>query len=273
MFQRMSRGWKISKQSFRVLRLDKELLMFPLFSGLACLVVMASFIVPLWGLDVAEVDGGSPLVYLVLFAFYFSNYFVIIFFNSALIACAIIRFRGGDPTVGDGLSVAMSRVPYIFGWALVAATVGLILRVIESNSEKVGRFVAGLLGMAWSASTYFVVPVLVVEKTGPIEAIKRSFAVLRKTWGESLGANFGTGLMVFLMTLAALLPLGLGLILGHPIAIIVGVVTTVLLIILISLISAAVNAISIAALYLYAAEGSVPENFDDQLLHEAFVQK
>lgn len=279
MFGRLSKGWEISKQSFRVLKLDKELLVFPFFSGVACLMVVASFAVPLWGNEEATVlfndrqPPESPMAYVLLFAFYFANYFVVVFFNSALVACAIIRFRGGNPTVGDGLRAAMSRLPQIVGWALVAATVGVILRVIESRSEKAGRFVAGLLGMAWSAATYFVVPVLVIERTGPVEAVKRSFAVLRQTWGEALGANFGTGLIVFLLNLAACLPLIVGIVIGNQVAVVTGIVITVMLIFVITLVSAAVNAISIGALYLYAAEGSVPEHFDDQLLRDAFVAR
>lgn len=279
MFGRLSKGWEISKQSFRVLKLDKELLVFPFFSGVACLMVVASFAVPLWGNEEVTVllndrqPPESPMAYVLLFAFYFANYFVVVFFNSALVACAIIRFRGGDPTVGDGLRAAMSRLPQIVGWALVAATVGVILRVIESRSEKAGRFVAGLLGMAWSAATYFVVPVLVIERTGPVEAVKRSFAVLRQTWGEALGANFGTGLIVFLLNLAACLPLIVGIVIGNQVAVVTGIVITVMLIFVITLVSAAVNAISIGALYLYAAEGSVPEHFDDQLLRDAFVAR
>ena len=133
--------------------------MFPLLSGIACLVVLAGFVIPLWGTPQAQAIlkerhvPNDPLSYVLLFLFYFVNYFVIVFFNSALVACAIIRFRGGSPTIGDGLRVAMARVPQIAAWALLSATVGLVLRIIESRSEKVGQFVAGLLGMAWSIVT------------------------------------------------------------------------------------------------------------------------
>ena len=147
-----------------------------------------------------------------LFAFYVVNYFVIVFFNSALIACAIIRFKGGNPTIGNGFSAAFSRMPQILGWALVAATVGLILKIIESRSEKLGALVAGLLGMAWSAVTYFVVPVIVVEQAGPVQAGRRSLDILKKTWGEALTANFGIGFIVFLASLAGIIPLVLGVV-------------------------------------------------------------
>jgi hypothetical protein len=145
---------------------------------------------------------------------------------------ATVRFRGGDPTVADGLHAAVARLPQIIGWALVSATVGVILKAIESRSEKVGQFVAGLLGAGWSIATYFVVPVLVVEKVGLIAAIERSFAILRKTWGESLTAQFSIGLAVMLASLLAMVPAVLGFLLGNMATIIVGITISVLLIIL-----------------------------------------
>ncbi|MGH7139257.1 MAG: DUF6159 family protein, partial [Pirellulales bacterium] len=279
MFRRLSNGWSLAQQSMRVLQLDKELLLFPAMSGLACLLVLASFALPLWQTGEVQVvlnerqAPQSPLVYVVLFAFYFVNYFVIVFFNVGLIACAMIRFRGGDPTVGDGLRAAMARLPQIAGWALVSATVGVLLRVIESRSEKIGQIVAGLMGMAWGAATYFVVPVLVVEKVGPVDAVKRSFAILRKTWGEALTANFSIGLLVFLAYMVAIVPLLLGGLIGGPTGLIVGGVLTVLLCIVIGLASTALNTIVLAAAYLYAAEGVVPQQFDGELLRNAFTRK
>ena len=283
MFQRISNGWSLAKQSWRVLMLDKELLVFPLISGLACLMVLISFAVPLYSTQYFETvmnEGGKvqqdPIAWAILFAFYFVNYFVIVFFNTALIACAIIRFRGGDPTVTDGLSAAMSRLPQIVAWALVSATVGIILRAIESYSEKAGAFASAILGGAWSIATYFVVPVLVVEKVGPVDAIKRSFAVLRKAWGESLAANFGIGIITFLGILLSIVPIVGGFValandwmIPGVIAIICGVVSLVV----VSLISSALSSIVLGALYLYASDGEVPQQFDERSLSQAFTAK
>ena len=121
---------------------------------------------------------------------------VTIFCNSALLGCAFLRFNGENPTVGDGFRTAFARLPQIFAWALVSATVGLLLKLVEQAHEKVGQFVASLLGTAWSIMTYFVVPVLVVEKTGPMEAVSRSVALLKKTWGEALVGRMGIGLVL-----------------------------------------------------------------------------
>ncbi len=278
MFDKLANGWRLGMQAFGVLRTDKKLLIFPLLSGIACLIIMASFALPLVlskSFRNMMDNGEAPndiLIYLLLFVLYFLTYFVIIFFNSALVACALVRFNGGEPTLGDGFNAAASRMPQILGWALVSATVGLILKIIEDRSEKVGQFVAGLLGMAWSVMTYFVVPVLVVEKTGPIEAVKRSCSIIGKTWGESLVANFGVGLMIFLLFLAALIPAGLGFLMGGA-ALVVGLVITALLVIVVSLISSAVHTIITAALYQYAAEDRIPQQFEADLLQTAFVKK
>jgi hypothetical protein len=282
MFARLATGWALAKQSFRVLKMDKELLLFPVFSGIACLLVLASFAVPLFAsgqFNALFDDQGfeKPVFWALMFAFYLVNYFVIVFFNSALIACAIIRFKGGDPTLGDGFRAASSRLPQIFGWALVSATVGILLKLIESRSEKVGQFVAGLLGMAWSIVTYFVVPVLVVERLGPVDAVKRSTAILRKTWGEALGGKAGIGLVVFLCFLVAAVPAILGLALGamtNSIAVVVaGVIISVILFLIVALVSATLESIVCGALYLYAAEGTVPNQFDNGLMQEAFNKK
>lgn len=279
MFERISRGMELTRQSWRVLTEEKTLLVFPLLSGLACLAVLASFAVPLWFSGYAESVlgeerlGNDPVAYLILFAFYFVNYFVIVFFNSALISCAIIRFHGGDATVSDGLGAATSRLPQIIGWALVSATVGVLLKAIESRSEKVGQIAANLLGAAWSIVTYFVVPVLVVEGLGPIDAVKRSFSILRKTWGESIVANFSISLVVFLATIAAIVPAAIGIAVGNTAALVIGIAMTALLLITISLVSAALHTIIIAALYLYAAKGEVPRQFDEELLRSAYAQK
>lgn len=283
MFQRLSNGWELTKQSWGVLRGDVKLLLFPLLSGVACLLVLATFAIPLVStgyvsqLMEAEADEGESLRqvfgYVLLFAFYFVNYFVIVFFNSALVACAIIRFKGGTPTLSDGLSAAVVCLPQIVGWAALAATVGVVLKVIESRSERVGQVITSLIGLAWSLATYFVVPVIVVERSNPLAAMKRSSAVLKRTWGESMVTNFGVGLFTFLASLVMLLPIGLGvaalaseqLLLGA-----VGIVVGLAGLLLVSLVSSALKSITVAALYLYAAEGNVPGQYDERLFREAF---
>jgi len=279
MFARILSGWTLSKQSLVVLKADKELLLFPLMSGISLVVVSASFLVPLFVSDTirqyfqTESSSRDILVCAMLFLFYFTNYFVIMFFNAGLIGCAIIRFGGRNPTLDDGFRTAMERLPQIFGWALVSATVGMILKVIESCSEKGGQIVAGLLGLAWNVTTYFVLPVLVVEKIGPIAAFKRSTSILKNTWGEALSANIGIGIIVFFMGIFAFLPVGLGIFIGTSASVLTGIVVSVVCLILVFLISSAVGTIITVALYEYAGNNRTPSQFDQQLLEQAFAPK
>lgn len=277
MFDKLSNGWNLAKQSLRVIVLDKELLLFPLMSGISSILITLSFFVPLWMAGVlgrvVQAQGPGPAGYLLLFAFYLVNFFVIVFFNSALVACALIRFRGGDPTVADGLRAAWSRLPQIFAWSLLAASVGFLLRLLESRSRRGASIIYGLVGLAWTAASYFVIPVLVVENLGPIDALKRSATVLKKSWGEALAANFGIGLLLALCMLAAFLPALLGFMTGSTPAVVAGVVLSALLVLLVTLVQSVASAILRAALYLYASEGSVPPQFDATLLQAAFAPK
>jgi hypothetical protein len=275
MFERLRNGWRLACESLAVIRSDKKLLIFPLLSGLACVLVMLSFLLPLLLVQDQINNRDIPPVaaFIYVFAFYFVSYFVIIFFNSALVSCAIIRFNGGEPTLGDGLRAAGSRLPQILGWALVSATVGMILKLIENANDKVGKFVAGLLGMAWNAITFFVVPVLVVEKLGPINAFKRSASLVRQTWGESLTANFSISLIMILWFLLAAIPLIIGLLMQNWTAAMIGLSVSVVLWLVIGLVSAAAHVVLTSVLYQFAAQKPLPTQFDREMLEGAFKRK
>lgn len=273
-------GWALAKQSLRVLTLDKELLLFPLLSGIACLLLLASFIAGIWATGNAGEDGvtRNDVSWVLVLAYYFVNYFIIVFFNSALVACALIRFRGGDPRLADGMRAARAHLAQIAGWALLAASVGVVLKVIEGRMEFVGRIVTALLGAAWTIGSYFVVPVLVAENVGPLDAFKRSVQILRKSWGESIVGNLGLGLITTLVTIALLVVTGfaaafLAATLGSMTVAFAGMLAMVLIIVLAALIGSALNAIVLSALYLYATEGKVPQAFAGVRLQEAFVAK
>jgi hypothetical protein len=285
MFDRISNGVALARSSWQVLVKDKHLLVFPFVSGFLFLLVLASFAVPMATLvDWAQFDAhvkannGKPpaWTYAVAFAFYFCTYFVVIFCNAALVSCALLRFNGQTPTVGDGFRAALARLPQIFAWALVSATVGVILKLIENAHEKVGYYVAMVLGTAWSVMTYFVVPVLVVEKAGPVQAVSRSVSLLKKTWGEAAVGNLGLGLVLFLLAIPVVLLLVGG---GYLVATGAGPAGAALLVagviagLMHMAVSAALNTILLSAVYQYASDNAVPAGFDRSLLAGAFAPK
>jgi hypothetical protein len=276
---KLSNTWSLMGASWQVLKKDKELIVFPLISGICCLVVLASFAVPLiisgtWQPSGKDASTNENIVYYaLLFLFYFCNYFVIVFFSGATIACATMRMEGGDPTIADGLRAAADRLPLIAGWALISATVGLILRVIEDRSERLGRFVAGLLGMAWTVASFLVIPILIIDKKEPITALKESSTLFRKTWGEQLIGNFSFGLVFFLLAIPACIFVILGFMTGSGVGMIVGIGLAVMYLISLALIQSTLQAIFQAALYLYARNGRVPPGFEAELLTNAMTQR
>jgi hypothetical protein len=280
MFTRFSRSWELIKASGAVLRQDKELLLFPLFSGIAMLILFASFAVPLLATGAIErmnpENVQAPLL-VFGFVFYLVQYFIIFFFNSALVGAAMIRLDGGDPTVRDGLRIAGSRVVQILGYAAIAATVGLILRMLEERLGLIGRWIVGLLGVAFTVATFLTVPILVSRDIGPVDAVKESAVLLKKTWGENIIGNTGMGLVFFL---AFLVVFGVGTLLFVGVAqtgnnTLVAVVFGIFMLALIGmmLVQAALQGVYAAALYRYATDGNVGESFSSALLGEAFRPK
>ena len=280
MFRRIATSWELIKASAAVLAADTELLVFPIVSAIGVLVVTASFALPMLlagFFDSLAAGGATVLGAVVAFGFYLVQYFVIFFANSALVGAAMIRLRGGDPTLKDGFRIASGHAGSILGYALIASTVGMILRWISERGSFVGRIVASLLGFAWNTATYLVVPVLVIEGIGPIEAIKRSVELLKQTWGEQIAGNLSIGLVSTLVTVLVLL-VGVPLIVlaasTEAIALIVVlVIGMALALMLLALASSALSGIYTAAVYHYALTGEASGYFREDLLRGAFRLK
>jgi len=281
MFERLSRSWGLVKASATVLRQDKELLLFPVISLCALAVVVACFALPVIGLGVLDglrgPGGKSPAVYVVAFLFYFSQYFVIFFFNVALVGAAMIRLDGGNPTLGDGIRVATSKIASIAGYALIAATVGMVLRAIQERVGFVGRIIVGLLGIGWTVATYLVVPVLAARDVGPIEAVKESAALLKKTWGENVIGQVGLS-AAFAFIFMGVIFCGVALIIAAVATesiflIVAAVIILVLAIAITALVQSALAGIYAAALYRYATTGEGTKDFDASHMKLAFAPK
>src|SRR5690606_36891147 len=130
MFDKFSRSWVLVKASASVLRSDKELMLFPVISGIATVLVAATILLPAFALGVFA-DGFGLGAAVLGFAFYFVQYSGIILFNCALVGAAMIRLEGGDPTLADGFNAARARIPAILGYAAIAATVGVLLQGLK----------------------------------------------------------------------------------------------------------------------------------------------
>jgi hypothetical protein len=250
---RIARTIELAKASWRVLKADKELLLLPVLSFLATLAVAVAFLAPLLvNVDETTVEDPGTIGYVVLFIAYLVLAFITIFFNAALVHAANERMEGGDPTIGSALRGALGRVGNIFPWALVSATVSIILRAVQERGGMLGRIAGSIAGIAWSLVTFLVIPILVVEGISVGDAIKRSGSMFKRTWGENVAAQIGFGLLGFVAALPAVAVVALGIAAGESIAL-VAIAVAVLWMVGVAVVMAALNGIFQTALYRYAA--------------------
>jgi hypothetical protein len=275
---KFARTWRLMGASWQLLVQDKRLVVFPLVSGIALAAVIGLFAVPMFvamggPVHAAAQWHASPQMYLAMFVFYFLAYFVIIFFNAGLIACVLKQMDGGQPTIGYGLAFAWQRLPQICGWALLASSVGMLLRMLEERVGFIGRLIVGLLGMAWSVTSFLVVPVLVVEGSGPIESYRRSVAMLKRTWGEQIIGNVSFGLIFALFGILPAILLFMVAAKFGPAALLAAGAVLVVWLIALGLVQSTLQTIYQAAIYRYAANGEAPPGFDGGMIAAAFREK
>lgn len=272
--RKLSTTWTLMGASWRMLKQDRELLLFPVLSGLCSLALIASFAAPLilyhqvdWTRE-TELQRQFGEHYGLLFLFYFATYFIGTFFNAAIIACAMKRMRGLNPTMRDGLSEALAALHLIFAWSVVSATVGVVLRMLEDRAPWLMRLLLSFVGMLWSVATFLVVPVLVVEGKGPFAAIGESAQLLKQTWGEQLIGNFSFGLVFMLLALPGIGIVVLGALAGLPAGIPL-IVAGFIYFVLLGVVNSTLHAIFQAAVYRYAVDGEPPSGFSGDALRAA----
>jgi hypothetical protein len=272
-FTRLSNGWTISLNSFAVLKENRQLILFPILSGISMVLVISSFVVVLfassgWDIDALR-DQSTVARYGLLFLYYLINYFVIVFFNTALIHCTHLYFQGEKPTIGQGLRFSLQRIGAILSWAVFAATIGMILRLLQERLGSIGKIITGLIGIVWSIATFFVVPIIAYENLGPLSALKRSAAMMKDKWGESLGATFSFGIIQLLGVFLLVIP---SFLLGWLIHPVVGIIVFALGFFAILTVLSAAKVIFVSAVY-HQINGDPVKHFNQQLADNLFVEK
>ena len=258
-----------------MLRADRELLALPVLSFVASLVVAGVCLGLVFlvdydaarGLEEFELGPAGTIV-LILAGMVLAV--VATYFQAAMVSGARERLTGGDPTVSSALATATRRLGVIVPWALFSWTIGAALRLLEQNAGALGRFVIGLIGMAFRVVTFLAVPVLVVEQLGPITTLKRSGALFKQTWGENLVAQAGLGIISFVALLPGLIVGGL---VGAALSPVLGIVIAVPWIVVVMVVTTSLTAIFQTALYHYVTTGEVPGTFADADLPGAFDRK
>ena len=275
------RSIELMKQSWSVLKHDRELIWLPVISALVAGIVAAIVLIPVglsqdWdavsgtGESASQQVGGG--VYLAIAGLTLALAFISIFFRAALVSGAHERMMGGDPTVRSAIAGALERLPKLFGWAVITTIVGSILRAMEQRAGLLGRIVVNLVGMAWAVTTFLVIPVIVIENSGAVDSTKRSVALFRHTWGENLSAQVGFGLIGFLAFIPIVILAAIGATIGTLLGFVLIAVAVVAGIALITVLSA-LGAIFQTALYHYAVGTELAAELDATMLRDSFARK
>ena len=270
---RVENGWKITVNSFKILKANQQLIAFPILSGLCIVIVLASFFSAVfatngWSFPQVNVDNKGTQ-YLIVFIFYVINYFIVVFFNTALIHCTHLYFTGEEATIKKGLQFSLGRIGAIFTWALFAGTVGFILKMIQENSGVIGKIITGIIGFVWSIATFFVLPIIAYENVMPIDAIKRSSQIMKQKWGETLTSVFSFGLIQLAALIIAAIPC---LLLGAFVHPVFGIALFVILLFIIIVIMSATETIFVSAVY-HNVTGEPTAYFEQQLVDQLFRPK
>ncbi len=265
---RISRGWKLTKLSLRVLAKDKELILLPLIAFILNVILWGTLFatIVLWPTLLFE-ELGWLLSVVVFFFLYLVSYFIAFFFQAAVVGAAMIRLKGGDPTLSDGMRAAGRVVGKLFLWSLVSATVGVIIRSLAQRAGPLGKLILGLVGLSWAVASYFVIPVMVFERTGVWKSLKRSVAILKGSWGEALVGNLGLGFILFLLGLIAVFPVMLVAVLMQSLVpVLITLLAAIIYWFILALIGSAAHSILLTALYRYGVEGEISEDFPRRYL-------
>lgn len=271
--ERIRRSWELGKISWGVLRSDRSLAWFPVMSALGALVVIAVFggLIAATGVDSdTGQEGLKGIGYVFVVLAYVGLAFVTTYFLAALVHAANERLEGRAVTVGGSLAAANSKLHRILPWALVQATVSIIIQAIEERFGIVGRIVAGLLGAAWAVVTFLTVPIIMLEDVGPIDALKRSGTLLKRTWGENIIGQGGFGLLSFVAMLPAILLIAIAVGAGSVAVIVALGIIAAVWIAIVSVVISAMTGIYRVALYRYATDGQAPPAFAGADLEHAF---
>ncbi|MGB1121573.1 MAG: DUF6159 family protein [Saprospiraceae bacterium] len=273
-FDRLKNGWTIAMLSFKTINENRTLLLFPVVSSVSLIIVLLTFFGGGFLLIGDSIDSllqddmmGNIMAYALIFTYYLINYFIIVFFNAALIHCSVKIFNEEPTDLSDGINYATSKIDKIFSWAVLSATVGTVLQAIR-NTGRIGEFVAGLMGGAWSILTFFVVPIVIYENKNVIDSVKESTAIMREKWGESLAGSVSFGIF---QVLGIIVTLGIFILLVQ-VNIILGLAAAMMFLLLTFTVVSAARTIFVAAVYNHV-KGQPTGNFGEDTLDSVFFSK
>ncbi|WP_254862212.1 DUF6159 family protein [Halovivax gelatinilyticus] len=256
LLDRLKTGLVLTKDAILVLRHHPRLVIFPVVSAITGLAFLALFLGVTFGLMAIDPQGamlvGLGAAYLVLT-------FVSSFFAAGLVHQTREALADNEPSLKAGMNAAWEVKGQLFVWALISATIGVLINALENSDSRLARLFGTIFGVAWTLMTFFIIPVIVFERTSITGMFKESAGTFKELWGETPVSLIAVQVIGFLVVLPFVV-IGYALYPIDPIFTIGAVLTGVLLSFLIG---QTLQGVIKTTLYLYATEGKRAEEFDD----------
>jgi len=288
---RLRASYLLTREAFRFLRADSEMLLVPVIGGLVqlflLLLVGLGILLPLGVFSGAwSPETNKYQVYAIVFLMYLVSAFVFAYMQGIITHIVYTRAHNGDATLGDGFKASKDQAGALFIWACITSTVGILLRIIGERSQKFAQIMAAILGAAWSVLTYFVVPSIIIDKKSGFNAISHSGEIFKRTWGETIVINVGIGIIFFIPVAAMIFVLGwMTFLMGSSqLQVMVwnieierllafsGILFSIIIVLFLA-IAIVLESVLKTLLYIYAHEGVIPTNFDAELLTQILGKK
>lgn len=281
--ERFRKSWELGKASWQMLRSNPQFLLFPMVSSVAAVIVaiilgFGGFLaIPDFTDRLEASNEQSWPVYALLVLITLVGTIITIYFNTALSAAVMQEMDGQEATFKSGLAVASQRKGIILQWAVISTTVGLVLSALRERGGIAGSIASMIGGMAWGLATFFVIPILAARNVGPVDAIKESASLLKRTWGEQVIGGAGIGLFSFIITLpliiVAVVLAGIGIGSGS-LALAIPTIAVALALILIAVaVGTSLSSIFHTVVYRWATAHDVAPGYESGMLESAFAPK
>src|SRR5262245_50897479 len=293
---KFERSWLLFKSSLLIIARNKQLLVFPIVIFALTILIALFFIAPValqptghsfasaehWKAvaqsvfsesgDQAAGQSGTregfsrgAIIYGVFL--YFVSMFCATFFNVAFYHEVLAALKGEGVFISRGMKFACTKLKGILMWTLFAGLVGLIIKMLEQKLDFFCMIIVCFVGFAWSVAAIFVIPILVREEqtVNPVNLLRKSAGILKRTWGEALigyaGLTFGNLLVLFASIFILGGALFASIALNNYWIIAVTGACWLLAIFALSYVTRVASQIYNSELYMYAAVGTIAYSF------------
>jgi len=272
-------AWKSSKlvtrKSWDLLKANPYLFAFPVIGMVLSIIPLAVLGIPaLYFLDAD--NNWIALIFGIALVFGMQ---AVVTFPAAGLVASVDEEMHRDASVGAGMGAAFGRFGPLIAWSAIQTVVSVLIGLVRGNGQGnvigvlLRNVIAAAADVMWQLITFFVLPVMMIEKASPIQAIKTSSSLFKKQWGTQLAGGVRIGGLVALLVIvpgAIIMGGGIALVLVQSTAVaITGIVTAAigfLVIVLGALIINAMRGIYSVALYYYAKDGEVLGGFTGEEL-------